>query len=150
MKEKINEFLTRLFYEYNIWKGSLIFFPLITLFTGLIFFVGDRIFSPENPLLSAKEIFYLQIVIGFMCTILYMTFAKGIRKSLKFWNFLREVKDKIEEAESKDEIERIRRDEFQLLIKKSMGGPHNTELIKVEIMLEMKGQMLDKFNKPNR
>jgi hypothetical protein len=145
MKEKINQFLIRLFYKYNVWKGSLIFFPLITLFTGFIFSVVDRIFRPENPI-PTREIFYLQIVVGLMCTILFVIFAKGIRRSLEFWNFCREVKDKIEEAESKDEIERIRRDEFQILLKKSMGGPHNTELIKIETMLTVKGKMLAKFN----
>lgn len=92
--------------------------------------------------LSSEDIVMIGLLLGTLFSIFVTLGISQIRKSIKFWEFARDVEEMIEEAETKDRLDDIFANEFQILRNMSLGGPHTQMLSNLYTIMKTKYQYL--------
>jgi sensor histidine kinase YesM len=134
--EKINNFLEKS----SLWK---VFF-IGWLFGTIISFVLWSLLSLTNTtFIILNKLMYTSIALGFLVGGCFTTlFVSIIRESSKYWQYSEQLEKLIEQANTKNELDEIYKNEFQELRKLSMGNPHFYETKRIYTMLEMKYKFL--------
>ena len=108
------------------------------IFAGMLYIlvITDSI----RPDLNFTGITSIQIglALGLQFGLIVVLMVSQMRKSREFWGYAKVVEEKIENAETKSELNSIRRYEFESLREMSLGGPHSTELYRLHAIMQTK------------
>ena len=133
--KKINYF----FDKTPMWKVVIVYyicFSLISylIFKGVFYYTGVE----QLEVMKHHVILKISITSGLLFSIVLSLSTHLRRKSQKFWDYSREVEHLIDDASTKDSIQKIWQNEFLKLIRLSSGGIHNMELHRLKAIMETK------------
>ena len=126
-------------YIYEKANGITVFFTMGTI-SALISYAMfyTLIVTDPTSTLSTSNIAIISSVLGILGGLLFLTTVFSTRKSTKFWDYAEVVEKQIDAADSKELLEHIRKGEFEILRKLSMGGPQTSELNRLFTIMKTK------------
>jgi len=133
--KKLNNFLDNA----PMWKVYIFSYLVTTLFMFLIF-------SCFNPLMTTEgqKIFTMTVILkvsaltGILFGLMLALMISMMRSSSRFWKYSEEVAKLINEAETKDALKGIYKNEFSKLREMMGGRPHLEEVKRLYAILETK------------
>ncbi len=139
--KKLNNFLDNA----PMWKVYIFSYLVTTLFMFLIF-------SCFNPLMTTEgqNIFTMTVILkvsaltGILFGLMLALMISMMRSSNRFWNYSEEVAKLINEAETKDALKGIYKNEFNKLREMMGGRPHLEEVKRLYAILETKHKYINK------
>ena len=134
--KQINDF----FAKKPLWQV----FIVLNIVLFLICFLGFNYIVNQAPLVfELKQILKVSLTFSLFFSLFCLSIIYLGRCSVKFWEYSEEVNKLINDAATKEELNKITDNEFQKLIKMSVGGPHQTELIRLYTIINTKYKYLN-------
>lgn len=119
-------------------------FIVLNIVFFVICFLGFNYIVNQPPLVfKFKQILTVSLMISLFFSIFLTPVFYLLRCSLKFWEYSEEVNKLINDATTKEKLNKITDNEFQKLRKMSVGGPHQTELIRLYTIINTKYKYLN-------
>jgi len=130
--KKLNKFLD----EASMWKVYIFGFIIMSIMCFIVWhFMGYLI---HDELLTVLINLKISVSLGAVFGLMFMLMISMGRKSKQFWDKSKILEDKINEAKTKGDLQKIFDNEFKELKGMSMGGPHHTELSKLYAIINTK------------
>jgi hypothetical protein len=140
--KKLNEFLE----SSPHWVLFIFCWFLCTVVVAFTFYGMNAILPSEDPnYVNAFTPFACLKIgagLGILFGLLMVLMIQTNGKSSIFWELARQLEAEIEETETKEQILSLYENKFNELRKRSLGGPHSTEIVRLDTIMQTRIKFL--------
>ena len=136
--KKLNDFIDKA----PLWQVWIFGWCLSATIMFLMFWGFDAGFSVVDGTKVHPTLVYVKIgaASGVLFGLMVMLTVSMMRSSQKFWDRAKEVEASINQASTKEALQKVFDEDFQELRKLSAGGPHHSELTRLHTIMKTKYQ----------
>lgn len=143
--KRFSNLTEKIIFESPLWTVFLVFLGPLTILVATIFYLLDNLVGDQT--ISLIRYLTLGLILGGMCSLLAVFIVSMFKMSDVFWQSAKEVHRLIHDAETLEQLSSIFEKDFKELRKKSGGGPHRTELLRLHTIMDTKYRMIEKYQK---
>ena len=137
--------MKKFFSEAPYWKVFIVCYLILTSVALIMFLGAERFVMNEEgqKLFSLEDNLKVSAILGLLFALLCTLSTSQLRGSARFWKAAECFDKQLDQANSRLEL-MLLIEPFNMLVKKSMGSIHDTELVRLKTTLDTKMKCIQK------